>query len=77
MQYHYIVHYDSEMDVWRVDDDMTYNRLDGNVYDPDADLLEGWFFPEEGSPEGDLDNAAISMLRSYISNIPTPVRVEA
>lgn len=77
MQYHYIVFYDSEMDVWRVDDDMTYNRLDGNVYNEDAPFGEGWHFPEEGSPESDLDDAAISMLRSYISNIPTPVRVEA
>jgi len=77
MQFHYIVFYDSEMDEWRVDNDMTYNHLDGNIYNPDNEFGQGWFFAEECSKENDLDYAALSVLKSYIGNIPTPARVEA
>lgn len=76
MQYHYIVFYDSDMDEWRVEDDMTYNHLDGNIYDPDRNFGDGWFFATECSKENDLDYACLTMLKSYIGNIPTPARVE-
>lgn len=77
MQYHYIVFYDEEFDVWRVEDEMTYNTLNGNVYDPDGEFGQQWSFAEEGSPEDLLDTTAIHLLKSYIGNIPTPARVEA
>jgi len=77
MQYEYMVYYDDEMNEWRVDEDMTYNYLNGNIYDPDKNFGDGWFFAQEGTPEGDLDYSAMSLLKSYIGNIPTPARVEA
>ena len=74
MQFHYVVGYDSEFDRWFIESDTTAYFQDGNMWDDEQyrEQFYGWRVPDEGSPEDALDMAALSMLKSYLGNIPTP-----
>ena len=66
MQYHWVVCYDQETGTFDIDWDMTYQALDGVIFDPASAWSDrAWSMPDE-SPETDkiydtlsihLDNA--------------------
>ncbi len=78
MQYHYVVGYDSEKDRWWVESDPEAYFIDGSVWsrenanDPNHGYL-GWFQPEEGTFESDLDLKCWQMLHSLVPIWPSPV----
>ena len=72
-EFHYTVIYDDKVKAWFVESDDSAYYPDGNVYDRNA--FPGWFVPEEGSPEGELDITLISTLQSIVSTFPIPEEV--
>jgi hypothetical protein len=73
MQYHYTVAYDSDEKRWFIEQDPTSFYPDGNVWDESKSVFDnGWFFPEEGSPEEALDYEVYNTLRYIVDTFPTP-----
>lgn len=71
MQYHFMVMYDDKTQMWSVDQDtLRAVMTDGTMYD--RDVFPGWSWPEEGSPEEELDWTLYKMLQSIVSTIPVP-----
>lgn len=75
MEYHYTVIYDDEVKAWSVEPDPSMYYAKGNIYDKNADLLDGWFFPEEGSAEESLDYTLYSTLKYIVCTFPIPQEV--
>lgn len=74
MQYHFMVMYDDKAQMWSVDQDtLRAVMTDGTVYD--RDVFPGWSWPEEGSPEEELDWELYQVLQSIVSSIPIPQEV--
>ena len=76
-QYHYVIGYDDELDKWFVESDPCAYLPDGNVFFPErADSDEwgwnGWYIPDEGSYEEDIDMAVAYTLRCIVDTFPTP-----
>jgi hypothetical protein len=73
MQYHWTVAYDADEKRWFIEQDPTSFYPDGNVWDESkADFDNGWFFPEEGSPEEAIDNEVYNTLRYIVDTFPIP-----
>jgi hypothetical protein len=74
MQYHYMLMYDDATKMWSIDNDTLRSVMtDGTVYD--RDVFPGWSWPEEGSPEEELDWELYQVLQSIVSTIPIPQEV--
>jgi len=71
MQYHYMLMYDDATKMWSIDNDTLRSVLtDGTIYD--KNVFPGWSWPEEGSPEEELDWELYQVLQSIVSIIPVP-----
>ena len=71
MQYHFMLMFDDKTQMWSVDQDtLRAVMTDGTVYD--RDVFPGWSWPEEGSPEEELDWELYQVLQSIVSIIPVP-----
>ena len=69
MQYHFMLMYDDGTKSWNVDHETMINVMtDGTVYDPNT--YPGWFWPEDGSPEQELDWQLFCTLQSTLAHIP-------
>jgi len=74
MQYHFMLMYDDKTQMWSVDQDtLRAVMTDGTIYD--RDVFPGWSWPEEGSPEEELDWQLYQVLQSIVSTIPVPQEV--
>jgi hypothetical protein len=74
MQYHFMLMFDDKTQMWSVDQDtLRAVMTDGTVYD--RDVFPGWSWPEEGSPEEELDWELYQVLQSIVSTIPIPQEV--
>lgn len=74
MQYHFMVMYDDGTKSWSVDQDTLRSVMtDGTMYD--RNVFPGWSWPEEGSPEEELDWELYQVLQSIVSTIPVPQEV--
>ena len=76
-QFHYVVGYDSDEDKWFVEGDPYAYFADGNVFYMDrADSKEwgwnGWYTPDEGSHEEDIDEKCSRMLDYLVPIWPSP-----
>jgi hypothetical protein len=66
--------YDDATKMWSIDNDTLRSVMtDGTVYD--RDVFPGWSWPEEGSPEEELDWELYQVLQSIVSTIPIPQEV--
>ena len=75
MQYHYVVGFDSELNRWFIEYGPDAYFPDGHVFSSnEADSTGyGWMYPEEGSPEEELDYKLMNILESCIPDIlPSP-----
>ena len=71
MQYHFMLMYDDVTKSWSVDQDTLRSALpDGTIYN--RDVFPGWSWPEEGSPEEELDWTLYQTLQSMVDVIPVP-----
>ena len=71
MQYHFMLMFDDKTQMWSIDQDtLRAVMTDGTVYD--RDVFPGWSWPEEGSPEEELDWELYQVLQSIVSIIPVP-----
>lgn len=70
MEFHYTVIYNDEVKAWSVEPDPSMYYANGNIYDENADLLNRWFFPEEGSVEESLDYTLCSTLKYIVCTFP-------
>ena len=70
MEYHYTVIYDNKVNAWSVEPDPSMYYPDGNIYD--RNVFPGWSFPEEGSPEEELDMELFHTLQSIVCTFPVP-----
>lgn len=70
MEFHYTVIYDDKVNAWSVESDDSAYYPDGNVYD--KNIFPGWFVPEEGSPEGELDKQLLRTLQYIVCTFPVP-----
>ena len=70
MEFHYTVIYDDQTNAWSVEPDPSMYYVDGNIYD--RNVFPGWSFPEEGSPEEELDMELFRTLQSIAHTIPVP-----
>ena len=70
MQYHYLVMYDDKYKSWSVESDITAYLPDGNIYD--NSVFPGWSWPEEGSPEEELDWNLYKTLQYIVDTWPVP-----
>jgi len=71
MQYHFMLMFDDKTQMWSVDQDTLRSVMtDGTVYD--KNVFPGWSWPEEGSPEEELDWQLYQVLQSIVSTIPVP-----
>ena len=74
MQYHFMLMFDDKTQMWSVDQDtLRAVMTDGTIYD--RDVFPGWSWPEEGSPEEELDWQLYQVLQSIVSTIPVPQEV--
>ena len=73
MEFHYTVIYDDKVKAWSVEPDDSAYYPDGNVYD--KNIFPGWFVPEEGSPEGELDKQLLRTLQYIVCTFPVPQEV--
>ena len=73
MEFHYTVIYDDKVNAWSVEPDPSMYYVDGNIYD--RNVFPGWKFPEEGSPEEELDMELFRTLQYIVSTFPVPERV--
>jgi hypothetical protein len=79
MQYHFMVMFDDETNKWSVDPSLYEYLTDGTIYNPNLiengfpnDIYPGWFFPEEGSREEELDFELFRTLQSVVDTFPVP-----
>ena len=74
MQYHFMLMYDDGTKSWNIDNDTMMNVMtDGTVYN--RDVFPGWFWPEDGSHEQELDWQLFCALQSILAHIPLPQEV--
>ena len=73
MEFHYTVIYDDKVKAWSVEPDPSMYYPDGNIYD--RNVFFGWSFPEEGSPEEELDYNLYTTLQSIVCTFPVPQEV--
>ena len=80
MQYHFLLMFDDKTKKWSVDWETCHGVMtDGTVYNPDMiergfpnDIYPGWFWPEDESPEQELDWTLYQALLSVVDTLPVP-----
>ena len=80
MQYHFLLMFDDKTKKWSVDWETCHGVMtDGTVYNPDMiergfpnDIYPGWFWPEDHSPEQELDWTLYQALLSVVDTLPVP-----
>jgi hypothetical protein len=71
MQYHFMVMYDDQTQMWSVDQDTLRSVMtDGTIYN--RDVFPGWSWPEEGSREEALDWELYKTLQYIVATFPIP-----
>lgn len=73
MQAHYVIGFDSDKGKWFVDHSLTYDYLDGNMYEENG---EGFFWADEEHEGSEaLDYGCLKTLEYIIDTLPAPLEV--